>query len=68
MSAKIIQFPDRKNEVERIKGLEDWVEMQFWMYEQHLLDELKYLEVSTSIETGDGKENESSDLFQKPKF
>ena len=60
MSAKIIQFPDRKNEVERIKGLEDWVEMQFWMYEQHLQDELKYLEASASIETGSGKGNKSS--------
>ena len=42
MSAKIIQFPDRKSEVERIKVLEDWVEMQFWMYEQDLLDQAKY--------------------------
>ena len=61
MSAKIIQFPDRKSEVERIKMLEDWVEMQFWMYEQHLQDELKYLEASASIETSGGKGDRSSD-------
>jgi len=61
MSAKIIQFPDRKNEVERIKGLEDWVEMQFWMYEQHLQEELEYLETSVSLETSGGEENRSSD-------
>jgi hypothetical protein len=42
MSAKIIQFPDRKSELERIKGLEEWVEMQFWMYEQDLMDHQKY--------------------------
>ena len=46
MSAKIIQFPDRKSEVERIKVLEDWVEMQFWMYEQHLNDEFEYCKAS----------------------
>jgi len=61
MSAKIIQFPDRKNEVERIKGLEDWVEMQFWMYEQHQQEELEYLETSVSLETSGGEENRSSD-------
>jgi len=65
MSAKIIQFPDRKSEEERekerIKGLEDWVEMQFWMYEQHLLEELEYLEASASIETSGGKGDRSSD-------
>ena len=61
MSAKIIQFPDRKNEVERIKGLEDWVEMQFWMYEQHLLDEYKCLETSSHSQTSDDKINKSSE-------
>ena len=64
MSAKIIQFPDRKNEVERIKGLEDWVQMQFWMYEQHLQEELEYLETSVSLETSGGEENRSSDQFK----
>ena len=61
MSAKIIQFPDKKSEVERIKCLEDWVEMQFWMYEQHQQEELEYLETSVSLETSGGEENRSSD-------
>jgi len=61
MSAKIIQFPDRKREVERIKGLEDWVEMQFWMYEQHLLDEYKYIKTSCHSETSDDEVTKSSE-------
>ena len=42
MSAKIIDCSDRKKEEERIKYLEDWVEMQFWMYEQDLRDQIYY--------------------------
>lgn len=53
MSAKIIQFPDRKNEVERIKQLEDWVEMQFWMYEQHLKEELENSKASAYFDSDD---------------
>jgi hypothetical protein len=58
MSAKIMQFPDRISEVERIKGLEDWVEMQFWMYEQDLRDQIRYFSDSrdTVIESEEDKE------------
>ena len=43
MSAKIIDCSDsKKEEEERIKYLEDWVEMQFWMYEQDLRDQIYY--------------------------
>ena len=49
MSAKIIDCSDSKKEEERIKYLEDWVEMQFWMYEQDLRDQIRYF--SDSIDT-----------------
>ena len=60
MSAKIIQFPDRKSEVDRIKGLEDWVEMQFWMYEQHLLKEMEFPGLTENIKT-DNSEDTNND-------
>ena len=60
MSAIIIQFPDRKSEVERIKVLEDWVEMQFWMYEQHLNDELEYRKASADFDSVDGCADDKS--------
>jgi len=58
MSAKIIDCSDRKKEEERIKYLEDWVEMQFWMYEQDLRDQIRYFSDSrdTLIESEEKKE------------
>jgi len=61
MSAKIIDCSDRKKEEERIKYLEDWVEMQFWMYEQHLKDELVYLELSDVTESSNGEKDNSTE-------
>ena len=60
MSAKIIDCSDSKKEGERIKYLEDWVEMQFWMYEQHLKDELVYLELSDVTESSSGEKDKST--------
>jgi len=59
MSAKIIDCSDsKKEEEERIKYLEDWVEMQFWMYEQDLRDQIRYFSDSrdTVIESEEDKE------------
>ena len=58
MSAKIIDCSDSKKEEERIKYLEDWVEMQFWMYEQDLRDQIRYFSdsIDTVIESEENKE------------
>jgi hypothetical protein len=58
MTAKIIDCSDSKKEEERIKYLEDWVEMQFWMYEQDLRDQIRYFSDSrdTVIESEEEKE------------
>jgi hypothetical protein len=58
MSAKIIDCSDSKKEEERIKYLEDWVEMQFWMYEQDLRDQIRYFSdsIDTVIESEEDKE------------
>jgi len=58
MSAEIIDCSDSKKEEERIKYLEDWVEMQFWMYEQDLRDQIRYFSdsIDTVIESEKDKE------------
>jgi len=58
MSAEIIDCSDSKKEEERIKYLEDWVEMQFWMYEQDLRDQIRYFSdsIDTVIESEEDKE------------
>ena len=57
MSAKIIDCSDSKKEEERIKYLEDWVEMQFWMYEQDLRDQIRYFSDSRDTVIESEEEN-----------